>query len=86
MTQWIIMYIVLSLALIYAGYRIWLSLFRPRGGGVDCCAGCSGCALADLKKHKSLSQCCGNRRQNGEIPAKKTINERILRKNLVDKK
>lgn len=80
------MYIVLSLALVYAGYRIWLSLSRPRGGGVDCCSGCSGCALADLKKRKSVKPCSGNRQQNEELAPKIEIKERKQGKNLVDKK
>lgn len=78
MMQLFLVYIVIAMAVLYSGYRIWQSLANPKNGDGGLCSGCTscnGCELAKLKKNMQEMQ-----RKKDKMQIKK----RKLNKNLVE--
>lgn len=48
--QNIIVYLVIAVAVIIAGYRIFMSVSGKKSGCEGCESDCSGCSLTDLKR------------------------------------
>lgn len=66
MIQFIIVYIAILAALMYASYRIWKYFSNQGGVAGNSCGDCSGCALAELKKHGHNSSCSSNRKHKAK--------------------
>lgn len=54
--QEIIVFAIVIIAVIIAGYRIFQSLIGKKSGCEGCASDCSGCSLMDLKKNIESTQ------------------------------
>ena len=66
MIQFIIVYIAILAALMYASYRIWKYFSNQGGAAGNSCGDCSGCALAALKKHGHNGSCISSRKHKAK--------------------
>lgn len=64
--QDIIVYIIIGIALIIAGYHLVKRLTGKKSACSDCSSDCSGCAVQELKKNIEEAQKTKNQKQAKE--------------------